>query len=335
MRPAIEHGCLKQTSSACKGFHRANCVSLLEIKNSADTELYLCARLGLLQWLQIQWSQIQWLQIQRLQIQCRCALGISDYSLRKATFLVGMHSGIVFAKDQLVHKPRSHFALHLHIGNLYPTPSRTFPNFQGVWFPQICLSDSFLLSSTHSAADSSSESSPENASENFVLLCSKRVASPKGEARVCASKGGFWPDVYFLLWDSYLFKSLRMSDGIGAAWRRQLRCRRWIGIVRRCSYAPATEAVLPSIYYARSVISRSGAALRRPGHHGTWFNWDMEPRGDFFWKIIHPKSSLEPVSPETQATSRLFQTTKSDPGSMEITKREGLLCFDLWFFQPK
>jgi len=45
-------------------------------------------------------------------------------------------------------------------------------------------------------------------------------------------------------------------------------------------YTPATEAVFPSIHYARSVISRSGAALFR--HHKTLFNRNMEPRGDFF-----------------------------------------------------
>jgi len=31
----------------------------------------------------------------------------------------------------------------------------------------------------------------------------------------------------------------------------------------------------------------------------------------------------------------IFKSTKSNPGSMEITKTEGLLCFDLWLFQPK
>jgi len=45
-----------------------------------------------------------------------------------------------------------------------------------------------------------------------------------------------------------------MSDSIGAARRRQLRCRKWISIVVLwCSYTPATEAVLPSIHYTRSV----------------------------------------------------------------------------------
>jgi len=63
-------------------------------------------------------------------------------------------------------------------------------------------------------------------------------------------------------WVSYLFKV--MSDGIGKTRRRQLRCRKWISILeQQCSYTPATEAVLPSIHYATSVISRSGAALRR------------------------------------------------------------------------
>jgi len=72
---------------------------------------------------------------------------------------------------------------------------------------------------------------------------------------------------------------------------RQLRCRKWIGIVvQQCSYTPATEAVLPSIHYARSVISRSGAALRR--YRQTLFKKDMEPRGEFFLEIIRPKSPL-------------------------------------------
>ena len=73
-----------------------------------------------------------------------------------------------------------------------------------------------------------------------------------------------------------------MSEGIGAARRRQLRCRKWISIeVRWCSYTPATEAVPPSIYYARPVISFSGAVLLR--HYGILFNRDMGSRGDFFF----------------------------------------------------
>jgi len=67
--------------------------------------------------------------------------------------------------------------------------------------------------------------------------------------------------------------------------------------VRPRSFTPATEPVLQSIHYARSVISPSCAALRR--HHGTLFNQDMEPKGEFFWKnhpakILHwaPRESL-------------------------------------------
>jgi len=37
---------------------------------------------------------------------------------------------------------------------------------------------------------------------------------------------------------------------------------------------------------------------------------------------------INPVSPETQATNMHFKTTKSDPGSMDITKTERLLYFD-------
>jgi len=55
--------------------------------------------------------------------------------------------------------------------------------------------------------------------------------------------------------------------------------------------------MLQSIHYARSGISRSGDELRR--HHGTLFNQDMEPKGDFFLenhpaKILHwaPRESL-------------------------------------------
>jgi len=84
-----------------------------------------------------------------------------------------------------------------------------------------------------------------------------------------------------LPWVPYLFKI--MSDGIGEARRRQLRCRKWISIVvQRCSYIHATEAVLLRIHYARTVISRSCAALRR--YRRTLFKKDMEPRGDFFLK---------------------------------------------------
>jgi len=82
-------------------------------------------------------------------------------------------------------------------------------------------------------------------------------------------------------WVPYIFQI--MSDGIGAAQRRQLRCQKWISILeQRCSYTPTTEAVLPSIHYARSVISRSGAALRR--YRRTLFKKDMEPNGDSFLK---------------------------------------------------
>jgi len=107
-----------------------------------------------------------------------------------------------------------------------------------------------------------------------------RVASPKGDALLCGPRKGFWPDVYFLPWDSYLFQI--MSDGIGAARRRQLRCRKWIRIVvRRCSYTLATKAVLPSIHHARSVISRSGAVLRHRHYlieiYIYWFFLDLNP----------------------------------------------------------
>ena len=39
-------------------------------------------------------------------------------------------------------------------------------------------------------------------------------------------------------------------------------------------------------------------------------------------------SIIEPVSPQTQAMNGHLKTTKRDPGSMEITKTEGLLHFD-------
>jgi len=70
-----------------------------------------------------------------------------------------------------------------------------------------------------------------------------------------------------------------MSDLL--AQRKKLRGRKWISlVVRRCSYTPATERVLQCIHYARSVISRSGAALRR--HHSIWFNQDINPKRIFF-----------------------------------------------------
>jgi len=74
-----------------------------------------------------------------------------------------------------------------------------------------------------------------------------------------------------------------MSDGICAARRWQVRCQKWINIVvRRCSYTLSTEAVLPSIHYARSVISCSGAISRR--HHGTLFIEIWNPEEYFFEK---------------------------------------------------
>jgi len=75
-----------------------------------------------------------------------------------------------------------------------------------------------------------------------------------------------------------------------SAQHRKLRARKWISlVVRRCSYTRATERVLQSMHYARSVISRSGAALRR--HHSILFNLDMNPKRFLFEnhpaKILH------------------------------------------------
>ena len=97
----------------------------------------------------------------------------------------------------------------------------------------------------------------------------------RGEAFLCVPKGGFRPDEFSkknIPWVPYLFKI--MSDSLGETQRRQLRCRKWIRILERwCLYTPAsaTETVLPSMHYARSVISRSGAALRR--YRRTLFKW--------------------------------------------------------------
>ena len=37
------------------------------------------------------------------------------------------------------------------------------------------------------------------------LATSLRIASLEGEALLCGPQGGYWPDVHFLPWDSYLF----------------------------------------------------------------------------------------------------------------------------------
>ena len=80
-----------------------------------------------------------------------------------------------------------------------------------------------------------------------------------------------------------------MSDGIGAARRRKMRCQKRTSLVmRRCSYTPATEPVLQSIHYARSGISRSGGATMRHYLIKIW-----NPR-EFFCKIIRPKTSIGP-----------------------------------------
>jgi len=74
-----------------------------------------------------------------------------------------------------------------------------------------------------------------------------------------------------------------MSDGISEARGRQLRCRKWISILEQwCSHTPATEAVLPSIHYARPVISCSGATLHR--YHQALFKKDMQHRGERFFE---------------------------------------------------
>ena len=88
---------------------------------------------------------------------------------------------------------------------------------------------------------------------------------------------------------------------------RQLRCRKWIGIVvQQCSYTPATEAVLPSIHYARSVICRSGAA--HPSYRLTYLKkiWNT---GKFFFE----KSSGQnpPLGPGRKASPLGFATQRS------------------------
>ena len=81
-----------------------------------------------------------------------------------------------------------------------------------------------------------------------------RALRTPGEAFLCGPNGGFWPE------DSpgplgYISFQIT-SDGIGEARRRQLRCRKCMSILaQRSSYTPATEVVLPSIHYVRSVIS--------------------------------------------------------------------------------
>jgi len=71
-------------------------------------------------------------------------------------------------------------------------------------------------------------------------------------------------------------------------WHWQLWYQKWISfVVRWCSYIPVTKPVLQSIHCARSVVSRSGAALRR--HPGTLLNKDMEPKGGFLWQNSHEK----------------------------------------------
>jgi len=94
-----------------------------------------------------------------------------------------------------------------------------------------------------------------------------------------------------------------MSDTFCAERRRKLWCRKWISlVVRQCSYVPATEPVLQSIHYARSVISRSCAALRC--YHRTLFNEDMDPREIFFVENypvkILPGPNGEPLPWDTQ-----------------------------------
>jgi len=96
-----------------------------------------------------------------------------------------------------------------------------------------------------------------------------------------------------------------MYDCIHAAQRRKLCCWTWISlVVLWCSYMIATEPVLWSMHYARSVISYSGAALLH--NLGTLFNKDMEPNVKLFFEKIQPKSSVRPhgrASPLGCATS--------------------------------
>jgi len=101
---------------------------------------------------------------------------------------------------------------------------------------------------------------------------------------------------------------------------RQLRCRKWIGIVvQQCSYTPATEAVLPSIHYARSVISRSGAALRR--YRQTLFKKDMEPRGEFFLEIIRPNLPWQNIGEPLPWDSQRASTHVWSPHKRRPTTR--------------
>jgi len=120
-----------------------------------------------------------------------------------------------------------------------------------------------------------------------MYVCTSRCESQGTGSPMCSQRRILmvWFFKKILPWVLYLFSI--MSD-VGEARRQQVRCRKWISIVvRRCSYTTATEAVLPSIHYATSVISRSGAALR--WYCQTLFKNDMEIREDIFLKNHPPK----------------------------------------------
>ena len=120
-------------------------------------------------------------------------------------------------------------------------------------------------------------SQPNNQNQSHSI--NQRVARPKGDP-MCAQGGilaGWFKTIH--TWVPHLFEI--MSDGIGEARRQQLRCLKWISIWR---------GDLLSIHYTRSIISRSDAVIH--WYHQTLFKKEMEPRGEFLWKIIQPKSSL-------------------------------------------
>ena len=83
----------------------------------------------------------------------------------------------------------------------------------------------------------------------------------------------------------------------------ELRCRQWISILeRRCSYTPATEAVLPSIHYARSVVS----APRFANIIGHYLKKICNPGEKFFEK----SNQNSPLGPHRKASPLGFATRR-------------------------
>jgi len=113
-----------------------------------------------------------------------------------------------------------------------------------------------------------------------------------------------------------------MSDGIGEVRRRQLRCRKWICILKqRCPYIPATETVFPyTVPDMSSVVPAPRFADSDTVGHYSKITWN--PGENFFGK----SSSHNPPLKSHRKASPWGLVTRRDRKGMEPNQ----YCTILW-----